>query len=352
MSRATIRNGSAPARAKASLSSSAPTPMSRRRGMRPRGRPAGSCRPGTMSRSTPMGRIECFEDAARLLALVTRLTERYEAARPQPWAVSDAPADYVHGMLKAIVGLTLPIARLEGKWKMSQNRPPEDRAGVADGAAPRGQGRDRRARRGARAAATRLDPAPRGGDKPPRSQPHRGSMNRIFSGVQPTGNLHLGNYLGAIRNWVRLQRDFDCIFCIVDLHAITLPQDPAQLRAQTREVDGRLYRRRHRSRALHHLQPEHGAGPCRARLDLWLPHAAGLAQPHDPVQGEGGQGARQRRARPLRLSGADGGRHPALQGDARAGGRGPEAASRAGARHRRRLQPALRRRILPAARAA
>ncbi|HUK60821.1 MAG TPA: tryptophan--tRNA ligase [Stellaceae bacterium] len=61
-------------------------------------------------------------------------------------------------------------------------------------------------------------------------------MNRIFSGVQPTGNLHLGNYLGAIRNWVRLQNDYDCIFCIVDLHALTLPQDPEQLRAQTREV--------------------------------------------------------------------------------------------------------------------
>jgi tryptophanyl-tRNA synthetase len=61
-------------------------------------------------------------------------------------------------------------------------------------------------------------------------------MNRIFSGVQPTGNLHLGNYLGAIRNWVALQREYDCIFCIVDLHALTLPQDPDQLRAQTREV--------------------------------------------------------------------------------------------------------------------
>jgi tryptophanyl-tRNA synthetase len=61
-------------------------------------------------------------------------------------------------------------------------------------------------------------------------------MNRIFSGVQPTGNLHLGNYLGAIRNWVALQREFDCIFCIVDLHAITVPQDPQQLREQTREV--------------------------------------------------------------------------------------------------------------------
>jgi tryptophanyl-tRNA synthetase len=61
-------------------------------------------------------------------------------------------------------------------------------------------------------------------------------MNRIFSGIQPTGNLHLGNYLGAIRNWVALQHDFDCIFCIVDLHALTLPQDPAELRASTREV--------------------------------------------------------------------------------------------------------------------
>ena len=61
-------------------------------------------------------------------------------------------------------------------------------------------------------------------------------MNRIFSGIQPTGNLHLGNYLGAIRNWVALQRDFECIFCIVDLHALTLPQDPEELRHATREV--------------------------------------------------------------------------------------------------------------------
>ena len=61
-------------------------------------------------------------------------------------------------------------------------------------------------------------------------------MNRIFSGIQPTGNLHLGNYLGAIRNWVALQHDYECIFCIVDLHALTVPQDPAELRAATREV--------------------------------------------------------------------------------------------------------------------
>ena len=65
-------------------------------------------------------------------------------------------------------------------------------------------------------------------------------MARIFSGVQPTGDLHLGNYLGAIRNWVRLQKDYDCIFCIVDMHAITVWQDPSQLRAHTREVTASL----------------------------------------------------------------------------------------------------------------
>jgi tryptophanyl-tRNA synthetase len=63
-----------------------------------------------------------------------------------------------------------------------------------------------------------------------------GQMERIFSGVQPTGNLHLGNYLGAVRNWVRLQNDYACLFCLVDLHAITVWQDPKDLRAHTREV--------------------------------------------------------------------------------------------------------------------
>jgi tryptophanyl-tRNA synthetase len=61
-------------------------------------------------------------------------------------------------------------------------------------------------------------------------------MNRILSGIQPTGNLHIGNYLGALKNWVRLQAEYECIFCIVDLHAITVPQDPAALRQSTREV--------------------------------------------------------------------------------------------------------------------
>jgi tryptophanyl-tRNA synthetase len=61
-------------------------------------------------------------------------------------------------------------------------------------------------------------------------------VNRIFSGMQPTRQLHLGNYLGALRNWVALQDQFESIFCIVDLHALTLPQEPAILLANTREV--------------------------------------------------------------------------------------------------------------------
>lgn len=54
--------------------------------------------------------------------------------------------------------------------------------------------------------------------------------------MQPTGNLHIGNYLGALKNWVRIQADYECIYCIVDLHAITEYQDPAELRARIREV--------------------------------------------------------------------------------------------------------------------
>ncbi len=65
-------------------------------------------------------------------------------------------------------------------------------------------------------------------------------MNRIFSGIQPTHAMHLGNYLGAVRNWVDLQGDFDCIYCVVDLHALTSAPDPAALRAQSRELAATL----------------------------------------------------------------------------------------------------------------
>lgn len=65
-------------------------------------------------------------------------------------------------------------------------------------------------------------------------------MQRIFSGIQPSGVPTLGNYLGAIRNWVGLQRDHECLYCVVDLHAITVWQDPKRLAAQTREMAASL----------------------------------------------------------------------------------------------------------------
>jgi tryptophanyl-tRNA synthetase len=61
-------------------------------------------------------------------------------------------------------------------------------------------------------------------------------MKRIFSGIQPSGELHLGNYLGAVKNWVTLQHEYESIICIVDYHAITIPYDPQQLRTRRREM--------------------------------------------------------------------------------------------------------------------
>ncbi|HEV8139870.1 MAG TPA: tryptophan--tRNA ligase [Pyrinomonadaceae bacterium] len=65
-------------------------------------------------------------------------------------------------------------------------------------------------------------------------------MKRIFSGAQPTGNVHLGNYLGALRNWVALQHEYESFFCIVNLHAVTVPQDPKVLAQKSREL-ARIY---------------------------------------------------------------------------------------------------------------
>lgn len=79
------------------------------------------------------GPVTFFEDRDRLLDIVTRLTGRHEGRREAPWAVSDAPADYIEAMLKAIVGFEMPIVKLEGKWKLGQNRSAEDFAGVREG---------------------------------------------------------------------------------------------------------------------------------------------------------------------------------------------------------------------------
>ena len=88
------------------------------------------------------GKAEVFTDAERLLAVVSALTDRHEGGRPQPWAVSDAPADYIDGMLKAIVGFALPIERVIGKRKLSQNRSQADINGVRNGLAASDDVRD------------------------------------------------------------------------------------------------------------------------------------------------------------------------------------------------------------------
>ena len=79
------------------------------------------------------GTVTFFDDPTRLREIVTRLTDLHEAAFPQPWKVTDAPAAYIDGQLKAIIGFELPITRLEGKRKFNQNRSAEDQAGVVRG---------------------------------------------------------------------------------------------------------------------------------------------------------------------------------------------------------------------------
>jgi transcriptional regulator len=85
------------------------------------------------------GRLRFFDNRESLRRVVTRLTDKYETPRTAPWRVTDAPADYIDAMLKAIVGFELTITQLEGKWKMSQNQPVENRAGVVQGLTQEGK---------------------------------------------------------------------------------------------------------------------------------------------------------------------------------------------------------------------
>jgi transcriptional regulator len=89
------------------------------------------------------GPVEFFQDPERLLDVVTRLTNRQENSRADPWAVGDAPADFIAAQLRGIVGVRIPVTRFEGKRKMSQNRPAGDRLGVAAGLAASEHSRDR-----------------------------------------------------------------------------------------------------------------------------------------------------------------------------------------------------------------
>ncbi len=81
------------------------------------------------------GPVELIEEPEHLLQIVSRLSDQHENGRERPWAVSDAPREYIDSMLRAIVGFALPIRRLEGKWKLGQNRSAADQAGVRDGLA-------------------------------------------------------------------------------------------------------------------------------------------------------------------------------------------------------------------------
>ena len=91
------------------------------------------------------GPAEFFEEPDRLLEIVTRLTELHEGPRAAPWAVTDAPDSFIRAQLRGIIGLRLPITRIEGKRKMSQNRSAEDRAGVTAGLAASDRPSDRAA---------------------------------------------------------------------------------------------------------------------------------------------------------------------------------------------------------------
>ena len=88
------------------------------------------------------GQAEVFDEPERLLQLVSHLSERYEQGRAQPWAVSEAPREYIDSMLRAIVGFALPIRRIEGQWKLGQNRSRADQAGVHQGLSTSTEPRD------------------------------------------------------------------------------------------------------------------------------------------------------------------------------------------------------------------
>ena len=89
------------------------------------------------------GPVELIEEPERLLQIVSRLSDRHESGRAQPWAINDAPREYIDAMLRAIVGFALPIRRLDGKWKLGQNRSTIDQAGVRDGLDASSNPRDR-----------------------------------------------------------------------------------------------------------------------------------------------------------------------------------------------------------------
>jgi tryptophanyl-tRNA synthetase len=151
---------------------------------------------------------------------------------------------------------------------------------------------------------------------------------RIFSGAQPTGSLHIGNYLGALKNWVALQNEYESFFCIVNLHAVTLPQNPKILRQKTLDL-ARIYLAsgvdpKNSTVFIQSDVSEH------AELAWILSCIARMGELERMTQfkdkGKGNSGAR--RSRAFHLSGFDGGGHFALSNRSRSGRTRPETASR------------------------
>ena len=174
---------------------------------------------------------------------------------------------------------------------------------------------------------------------------------RIFSGIQPTGAKHLGNYSGGFRQYAATQEEGDAFFCIVDLHSITVdvrPGEPAPLDARPR---GDALRHRARSRALDRLRAEPRRRARRGGLAALGRGELRAAGTNDAVQGEG-RASGVRLGWALHVPRADGRRHPALPDRRRADRRRPAPAPRARARRRRAVQLALRRDVQGARRAA
>ena len=170
-------------------------------------------------------------------------------------------------------------------------------------------------------------------------------VEKVFSGVQPTGNLHLGNYLGAIVNFVKMQETHDCIYCVVDMHAITQGVDvwggPAELARNTREVtaafiaagiDPKKHIVFNQSQVSGHAELA-WIFNCVARVG-WLSRMTQFKEKAGKDRENASVGS-------LRLSGADGGGHSAVPRHPCACRRGPEAASGAVARHRAEIQQRL-----------
>ena len=167
--------------------------------------------------------------------------------------------------------------------------------------------------------------------------------SRVFSGVQPTSDsLHLGNALGAVTQWAQLQDDHDAFFCVVDLHAITIPQDPDVLRRRTlahrRPVSGA----RRRPGPQHDLRAEPRPRPHPTGLGAGLLHRLRSGLPDDAVQGQVDEaGERRDHGRSVHLPGAAGRRRAGLRRRVGAGRRRPASAPGVGPRHRAAVQQPL-----------